>query len=101
MLLNMRACVDLRPTNLPSLLQIQPELCSSVEVAAKAECRVGRDATLSIEDCGDSIRGYVDRFGQCVRRKAKVVELLALDFAWMHRVHSALGGHVETVLFQW
>ena len=63
-----RARVDLGPPNLPSLLQIHPELRGRVEVPTEAERGVRGDPALRVEDCRYAVRGDVDRLGQRIRR---------------------------------
>ena len=90
-----RARVDLGPPNLPSLLQIHPELRSRVEVSTEAERGVCGDAAFRVEDRRYTVRGDVDRLGQRIRRKAEFIKFLAKDFAGVYGSHSALAGHLK------
>ena len=93
-----RAGVDLGPPNLPSLLQIHPELRSRVEVSTEAQRRVCGDAAFRVEDRRYAVRGDVDRLGQCIRRKAEFIKFLAKDFAGVYRSHAALACHLNVPL---
>jgi hypothetical protein len=84
-----------------SSLQVDPELRRRTEVPTKSKGRVGRDATLSMDDLVDPPRRNVYVDGDTVLRDAeRTDEVLEEHLAWMNRVelvHVISSSHLVTI----
>lgn len=68
-----------------SCLQIQPEVRRGSEIAREAQCRIGCDSTLAIDDPRNAIRGHFQCLRERIRRQAKFVQKLVLqNLAWVN-----------------
>ena len=84
---------DLRAAQVVGLLQVQPDLWSRPEIARQPERRVGSDAAVPLQDCGDAVHWHAKRLGQRVGRQVERCEFVTQDLARMHRTHAVLGRH--------
>ena len=81
---DLAARLDLGPTKLVSLVQIQPASRCRPELAREARGRFGRHSPLTVQDCRDAVYRHLHLGRRRVGRRAEWFEFVPQDLSGMH-----------------
>jgi hypothetical protein len=74
-----------RQPQLIEILEVQPTLRAGAKPVAKTNCRIGRDAALSVDDSGDPVYLHVNLSRQLSCRNVEFPQLFGKMLAGVNR----------------